>query len=138
MPCSVLSKPPSAMMLRQFAGLWTVFFAALACWQGFLVGNLLLAWICAIAAMPVGLLGLLKPEAVRPVFTGWLTLMFPIGWVISHLILACVFYLVFTPLGLFFKVMGRDPLARKPRSDQPTYWMPKTVAADPRSYFRPF
>ena len=74
--------------------------------------------------------------AVAPVFVGWMVLVYPVGWLASHLLLACVYYGLFTPLGLFFRVIGRDVLGRRFRRDQDSYWAVKPGAEDVRSYFR--
>ena len=59
-----------------------------------------LAWlsiVCALA-LTVGPAGLLFPRAVRPIFVTWLTLAFPIGWVISRLVLMLLYWGVMTPV----------------------------------------
>ena len=38
---------------------------------------------------------------------------FPIGWVVSHLLLGVVYFLVLTPIGLTLRALGRDPLERR-------------------------
>jgi hypothetical protein len=75
---------------------------------------------------------------VSPVFTGWMILAFPIGWTVSRLTAALLFYGLFTPLGLFFRLTGRDVLTRRHRPDRSTYWQPKPVASDVRRYFHQF
>ena len=60
---------------------------------------------------------------------------FPIGWVLSHLLLGAVFYCLFTPLGLIFRLIGRDALGLR-RSVAVSYWRPKPAANDLRGYFR--
>jgi Saxitoxin biosynthesis operon protein SxtJ len=129
---------PSRRTLRQFASLWFVFFTGLACWQGFARGRVGLAFALGALAVSVGLLGLMSPQRVRLVYVGWMVLVFPIGWTVSTLLLAALFYAVFTPVGLLFKLVGRDALARRPRRWQDTYWAPKGAAADVRGYFRQF
>lgn len=137
MQWSDIAFAPPARMLRQFAGLWILFFGGLACWQGIVSGNTTLAWVFAVLAVSIGPLGLWKPQAVRPIFVTWMVLAFPVGWVVSRLTLACLFYGLFTPISLLFKLTGRDVLARSPRPGQATYWAPKTMSSDLRSYFRP-
>ena len=39
-----------------------------------------------------------------------MVLAFPIGWTVSQVILAVMFYGLFTPIGLVFRLIGRDPL----------------------------
>ena len=129
---------PPERTLRQFAGLWIAFFGGLAHWQGLVRGRLGLALVLAVIAVVVGVLGLLRPPAIRPIFVGWMVLAFPIGLVVSHVLLGVVFYGLFTPLGLVFRLIGRDLLALKPRPDLPTYWETKPATADVRRYFRQF
>jgi hypothetical protein len=128
---------PSERTLRQFAGLWLVFFAGLACWRGYAHGRIEVACVLAGLALSVGPLGLARPRLVRPIFIGWLVLAFPIGWVVSRVLLACLYYGLFTPIALLFRLIGRDALHLR-RSNVPTYWLPKPAAAGVHSYFRQF
>jgi hypothetical protein len=129
---------PPERTLRQFAGLWLVFFAAVGCWQGLVQDNPVLGIVCGVLAVVVGSAGLLKPPLVRPLFVGWMILAFPLGWTISRIVLAAAFYGVFTPVGLVFKALGRDPLARRSQPGKESYWAPKPMPADARSYLRQF
>jgi saxitoxin biosynthesis operon SxtJ-like protein len=129
---------PPAKTLRQFAVLWLACFGGLAAWEGLVRGHSTLAAIFAAAALTIGPLGLLQPQAVRPIYVGWMVLAFPIGWTISQAILALMFYGLFTPIGLFFRLVGRDPLHRAQRPGLETYWNPKATPADPRRYFKQF
>ena len=92
----------------------------------------------AALALMIGLLGLLWPRMIRPVYVGWMILAFPIGWTVSQAMLAVMFYGLFTPIGLLFRLIGRDPLHRARRGDLETYWSPKPSADDPRRYFKQF
>jgi hypothetical protein len=129
---------PPARTLRQFAGLWLVVFLGLACWQGLVKENSGSGLLLAGLALAVGPLGLIKPQFIRPIFVGALIASFPIGWVVSRVLLAVLFYGLFTPLGLCFRLLGRDPLQlRRPRGKE-TYFLPKGLATDPGSYFNQF
>ena len=129
--------PPRAT-LRQFAGLWLAFFGGLAGWQAMARGNLALAAVCAILALTIGPLGLVRPLLVRPIFVAWMVLAFPIGWTVSQIILAVMFYGLFTPIALVFRLIGRDPLHRAHRPELETYWLSKPAPADLRRYFKQF
>jgi MFS family permease len=129
---------PSDRMLRQFAGLWIAFFAAVALAQEFYHHRHFLALVLGILAAAVGLMGLLWPCAIKPIFVGWMVLVFPIGWIISHAILGIVFYLNFTPVALLFRIIGRDALALKPRPNVASYWSPKPKPRDKAEYLRQF
>ncbi len=128
---------PTRTQLRQFAGLCLLFFGALASWQWFRYENSVAALIFTGLALVLGVGGLLFPRAVRFVFVGWMILAFPIGWVVSHVLLAILFYGIFLPLGLVFKMMGRDSLDRR-RLVNTTYWKPKANPSNIKSYFRQF
>ncbi len=55
----------------------------------------------------------------------------PIGWTISHVPIAALYYLVVTPIGLAMRPFGRDPLARRFDPDAQSYWTPRRQEADP-------
>jgi hypothetical protein len=128
---------PSARTLRQFAGLWMAFFGSLAAWQYFHRHEPLTAGFLALFALVVGLVGVARPQLIRPIYVGWMVLTFPIGWTVSQLMLAVLYYGLFTPIGLLFRLFGRDPLQlRQPATE--TYWSAKSTPADPRRYFKQF
>jgi hypothetical protein len=88
----------------------------------------------------VGPIGLTRPEWVRPIFVAWMALAFPIGWTVSRAVLALVYYGLFTPLGLVFRLLGRDPLrrTRTPASGLSSYWSRKPGVSDPVRYLQQF
>jgi hypothetical protein len=101
-------------------------------------GHVTVGIVLAVLALTVGPLGLIKPQAIRSVFVCCMIVTFPLGWLISRVILACLFYGIFAPVGLVFKLIGRDALARRPRPDQSTYWESKPMATELASYLRQF
>lgn len=128
---------PDARMLRQFGFLCILFFGILAGLQYFRSGNLTAAAILAGLAICGGLLGAIRPLWLRPVFVGWMILAFPIGWVVSHVLLAGLFYGVFFPLGMILRGLGHDPLRlRKPVGD--SYWQARAPQTDARRYLRQY
>jgi Saxitoxin biosynthesis operon protein SxtJ len=129
---------PPLKTLRQFGGIWLVFFGGWGVYQGLMRGHATAGLILVVAALAVGLLGLIRPAAVRLIYVGWMVLAFPIGWTVSFLILTMVFFGLFAPIGLIFRLIGRDALARTRRPDAPTYWMPKPAPTNLRSYFHQF
>ena len=62
----------------------------------------------------------------------------PIGWTISHVVLAAVFYVVMTPIGILMKMLGHDPMQRSFDRAAPTYWLERKGDPDPRRAFRQF
>jgi hypothetical protein len=129
---------PPRKTLRQFAALWLVCFGGMALWQALVRERAGLASILAVLALTIGLLGLARPEWMRRIYVGWMILAFPIGWTVSQVMLAVMFFGLFTPLGLVFRLLGRDPLHRTRRPELESYWAPKPAPTDLRRYFKQF
>ncbi len=60
----------------------------------------------------------------------------PIGFVLSHVLMATIYYLVMTPIGLFFRLVGRDAIGRKIDAKLPTYWHDRGRPRPASSYFK--
>lgn len=128
---------PTTKELRQFALLCLVVFGAVALWR-WSRGDLVVAGIFGLLALGLGPLGLIAPRALRPVYVGWMVLAFPIGWLVSKLMIGVIFYGMITPLALAFRLAGRDPLRRRMRPDVASHWEPKPPTGDIRRYFRQY
>ena len=89
-------------------------------------------------ALGVGLLGLVRPKAIRYLFLAAMVAAFPIGWLVSQCVLAVMFYLILTPLALFFRARGRDVLGRKRPGDCQSFWTEASTPEDMRRYFRQY
>jgi hypothetical protein len=134
---TTLDLHPTDRMLRQFAGAWLLVFGGLAANQWLMRGHARTAIALVGIALVTGVAGLLRPRLVRWLFVAATVLAFPIGWVVSQVMLVVLFIGVVTPVALLFKVQGRDRLARK-RSAQSSYWKPKTAMEDVRRYLRQY
>jgi hypothetical protein len=84
------------------------------------------------------LFSLVWPAANRPLYVLLTLLTYPVGYVVSHLLMALFFYGVLTPLGLVFRLIGRDPLRRKFEPQATTYWEPHDKPASIKRYFQQF
>jgi hypothetical protein len=135
---SDLPLKPSARVLRQFAALWLAAFSAAAIWQGVVRGHGILAAALAALGLTFGVLGMLRPAAIRPVFVGWMILIFPVNWLVSRLLLALIYYALFTPTGVLLKLLGRDVLQRRRQQGRATYWLRRRQPDDVRRYFSQF
>jgi hypothetical protein len=76
------------------------------------------------------------PPLRRAMYVGWMYAFWPLGWVLSHLILGVTYYLVITPIGLVLRAMGNDPMRRRFQREAPTYWTPHEET--PGGWFRQF
>jgi hypothetical protein len=124
-------------ILRQFALLCLVLFGTLAGWH-FYHAHPVRAATFAVLAVGIGPLGLLRPQAIRWLFVALVTLTKPIGALVTRVILAVMFYGLFAPIALFFRLTGRDALVRGRRSGSKTYWTDRPRGTDARRYFRQY
>jgi hypothetical protein len=133
-----IDRNPSRRQLNLFGAVWLMFFCV--------VGGLLFrgtgSWAAAAAvwalAAIVPAVGWVVPGFMRVVYVGMAYAVFPIGLVLSHLILAVVYYLVFTPTGLLMRLFGYDPMNRGFDADTETYWVARDAETEVRRYFRQF
>ena len=119
--------------LRQFGVVTLVALPLLAYLWG---GSTQVIGIAAGIGSVIAVTGLIWPRAINPVFLVLMAIAFPIGLVISELVLLLVFFGIFAPVGLFFRLIGRDALQRKLNKQAPTYWQQKKQPRDATSYLR--
>ena len=130
---------PSRTHLRRFVGVWLpLFFAIVGAYVWYSTGSVAGAVFVWSPALLVAVGGLLSPLFARIVFVGWMGAVYPIGWTVSHLALAGIYYLGFVPIGVAMRLLGRDPLTRKFDIDLDTYWDKYRGSTKPARYFRQF
>jgi hypothetical protein len=78
----------------------------------------------------------IDPKLVKPVYVGLMLIAAPIGLVISYLLMGLIYYGLFTPVGLVFRLFGRDPLNKHPDPKVPSYWHDRGAPRPPASYLR--
>ena len=138
MKWSELPLKPTARALRQFAAAWLIFFLAVGLYRYVVRGQHQAGIALGVMAIVFGVTGLIKPAALRWLFIGATVLTFPIGWVVSQIMLAMMFYGIITPLAVLFRIRGRDLLSRKPAPNRASFWTSKQTPADMGSYFRQY
>lgn len=84
------------------------------------------------------LFSLIAPRANLPIYIGLTILAYPIGFVLSHFIMGLLFFGMITPLGLIFRVIGKDPMNRRFEPAAETYWSDPRPRRAKESFFRQF
>ncbi|MGQ0733446.1 MAG: SxtJ family membrane protein [Acidobacteriota bacterium] len=119
-----INRNPAPVELRRFARLWLPLFVALVggiiWWRSGTLQFALVAW--SLGALAV-LAGLTAPSRARAIFIALQVVTYPIGLVVSTLVLAFLFFAMFTPLGLGMRLAGRDPLRLRARHER-SHWLP--------------
>ena len=89
------------------------------------------------AGLLLVLLGAAAPGLLGPVHRGWMAVARVLGRVNTVLFLSIVYFLVLTPLGIVFRLSGRDELSRRRR--RASGWVPYPERnRDPRHFEKMF
>jgi hypothetical protein len=133
-----INRNPTAAHLNQFGFIWlgfVAFFGAIA-WFKFSAPTAAAGlWI---ASVTVPVIGWLFPPFMRLVFVGMSYAAWPIGFVVSHVVLAFVYFLVLTPIGLLMRAFKYDPMTKADPTGKDSRWVPRTADRQPNSYFQQF
>lgn len=133
-----INKDPSKRELAWFGLMFLVFFG--------LIGGLLwwrlqaqhVAFTVWGVAAAITAVYYAVPGIRRSIYLGWLYAAFPIGWVISHLVMGIIYFLVITPMAVIFSLIGRDALQRRIDKGAKSYWVEHRTGGDPQRYFKQF
>ena len=130
---------PTRRQLNQFGFIWLGFLALFGAIALFKFDSPPVARWLWIAAVVVPVVGWLVPAFMRLVFLGMSYLAWPIGFVVSHVVLALVYYLVLTPIGLLTRLFGYDSMKKSFDREAESYWFERSSEAPhPKHYFRQF
>jgi hypothetical protein len=93
-----------------------------------LLGILLLWWgkpyYMYFVLVGVGLifLGIAAPTILKPFQKAWMAVAVVLGWFMTRILLGILFYVVFAPIGLVARLLGKRFLELKSDSSQNSYW----------------
>lgn len=133
-----LTLHPTSRALRQFSAAWLVFLVAWGAYWGLVRHQAGLGLGLGVLGAGVGVAGLAWPPCVRWLYVAAMALAFPVGWVVSLLLLAVMYFLIITPVALYFRLRGRDLLGLRPQPGRESFWVPKQMPDDIRRYFKQY
>lgn len=81
-------------------------------------GTPILPWIISSV---LGLLALLLPQSLAPIYQIWMRIGLILGWINSRIILGITFFVVVTPMSVIMRFLNRDPLSRQFEAQLTTY-----------------
>ncbi len=117
---NIFHSNPSPKDIRIFLGIWAVIFIIIASF-GLYKGNGIKLWAIVCAIVCVGLMWI--PRYVAFIYKVWILLGEMIGFVISRSVLFVLFFGIFTPIGIFFRIIGRDSLMRRYDTNAKSYFI---------------
>lgn len=113
--------------------------AAWSWWGAKSTGFAHVAWpVGWTALVGLGVASLLWKPLARTMYVGWSLAAFPIGWVMSHVILGAIYFLLLTPIAWLLRLLGHDRLHRRLDRQSGSYWLTRPSERPPRDYFRQF
>ena len=129
---------PSPNQLRVFALVQVLFFALISMfitrhsgsWQG--------AGIVMACSATIAVVGVCVPGIIRFVYVAWMAALFPVALTVSFILMALIFYLLFAPIGLMMKLVGRDPMYRKLDVSADSYWIRREQKREEAAYFKQY
>ncbi len=95
---------------------------------GWFIGSGLIASLSCYFIPPIG----------KTIYLLWMALTYILGRIVSPIILAIIFYLVVTPIGLISRVFGKDRLRLKKPRDAKSHFATYSESLDKESFRRQF
>ena len=97
--------------LRSFGLLVGGIFALIGVWPAVWRGQPLRLWSLMVGGLLLGL-ALAWPRSLTQIYRLWMAVGEVLGWINTRLILGAIFYLLFTPMGWYMRLRGKDPMRR--------------------------
>lgn len=101
------------------------------------LGHSAAAWALGGIGGAVAALSIAAPGLAAPLYRAWMSVARLLGGINTKILLTLVYYLVVTPMGLLFRVLGRDALRLRKRNEA-SCWLERSKPRDRGSYFDPY
>jgi saxitoxin biosynthesis operon SxtJ-like protein len=106
--------------LRQFGLLVGAVFTVIGLWPLIFRGEPLRLWAIGIGGLLIACGGIL-PQVLWPIHKGWMWVGHILGWINTRILLGIVFYALVTPIGVVFRLIGRDTMRQAFAESNTTY-----------------
>ena len=105
---------------RSFGILFSIVFLIIAFWP-IINGNPLRLWLIPVSVIFL-VLGLLNSKLLNPLNVVWVKFGELLGRIIAPIVMAIIYFIIITPIGLFMRLIRKDLLNLK-FSKANTYWI---------------
>jgi hypothetical protein len=83
--------------------------------------------------------GIVVPSMLKPVYKAWMVLSVMMGYIMTRIIMAVIFYLIVTPIGFLAALVGKNFLDMKIDKKAKSYWKARDALRKEKSdYERQF
>jgi hypothetical protein len=134
---------PGKRELRQFGAMFLTGFVLIGTiryfwpWEWLIARDERLGILLISIGISVGLVALTGHKIALPLYWAWLGIAYVLGNVMSRLIIAAIYFLVVTPLGILSRYLDRDKL-RLAKPDAESYWQKISLPNEIKLYERQF
>ena len=115
-----MSHEATTKELRSFGFVVGGVFAVIGIWPMLFRGESIRLWAATVGAMLI-VCGGIAPAALMSVHKGWMWVGHVLGWVNTRILLGVVFFGLITPMGILFRLMGKDTMRQAFNESNVTY-----------------
>ena len=111
---------------RSFGIVFTLVFSAMGVWV--VSGGQSKGWLFFVSAALFLVVTIARPSILGPLNRAWAKLGLLLGQVFNPILLGVVFFLVVTPMAVIRRLLGKDSLHLKSKSNLESYWIDRSPA----------
>jgi len=78
------------------------------------------------------------PAIARPFYVIWYALACCVGLVVGNVVMALIFYVLVTGIGLIKRLLGQPAIRKAPNPQSKSYWLDAPPASNLKGYFSQF
>lgn len=79
-------------------------------------------YYCIAGAVAFMFFGYVTPKLLHPVWKGWMKFAVALGMVMSTILVSIAWFLMFVPMGIVFKIIGKRVMDLRYKAPVDTYW----------------
>lgn len=117
---------------KKFGVFFTFIFLIASSYSYFLDAEIAL-YISSFFALFFFIAAIFKSDILLPLNKLWMRFGLLIGMIVSPVIIGLIFFIIFTPLALFMRVIGRDELHLN-ISKKPSHWINRDISPQSDSF----
>ena len=107
--------------IKKFGMGLTAFLCLIGGWQFYKGHASISGWFFGFGGLAIAL-AFFSPLVLKPLYKVLTTISSAVGWVNTRILLGIIFYLIFTPIGVFSRLIKKDLLDESIDKNAKSYW----------------